>query len=54
MRFGRGIETDIELGYQYLEDAAKLGSEEAKEYISYINSPDYEADERKKKNRPLP
>ncbi|WP_305313287.1 DUF4303 domain-containing protein [Paramuribaculum intestinale] len=52
--FGRGIETDIELGYQYLEDAAKLGSEEAKEYISYINSPDYEADERKKEEPATP
>ena len=52
--FGRGTETDIELGYQYLEDAAKLGSEEAKEYISYINSPDYEADERKKEEPATP
>ncbi|MDE6463006.1 MAG: sel1 repeat family protein, partial [Muribaculaceae bacterium] len=46
--FGRGTEADIELGYQYFEDAVKLGSEEAKKYIGYINSPDYEADERKK------
>ncbi len=52
--FGRGTETDIELGYQYLEDAAKLGSEEAKEYIDYINSPDYEADERKKEEPATP
>ena len=52
--FGSGTETDIELGYQYLEDAAKLGSEEAKEYISYINSPDYEADERKKEEPATP
>lgn len=52
--FGRGTETDIELGYQYLEDAAKLGSEEAKKYISYINSPDYEADERKKEEPATP
>ena len=52
--FGRGTETDIELGYQYLEDAAKLGSEEAKEYIGYINSPDYEADERKKEEPATP
>lgn len=52
--FGRGTETDIELGYQYLEDAAKLGSEEAKKYIGYINSPDYEADERKKEEPATP
>ena len=31
--FGRGTEADIELGYQYFEDAVKLGSEEAKKYI---------------------
>ena len=37
--FGRGTEEDIELGYQYFEDAAKLGSEEAKENLQYINSP---------------
>lgn len=54
MRFGRGTDTDIELGYQYFEDAAKLGSEEAKEYIGYINSSDFEALERKKNSRPLP
>ena len=52
--FGRGTEADIELGYQYFEDAAKLGSEEAKEYIGYINSPDYEADERKKEEPATP
>ena len=46
--FGRGTEADIELGYQYFEDAVKLDSEEAKEYIGYINSPDFEAHERKK------
>lgn len=38
--FGRGTDEDIELGYQYLEDASTLGSEEAKEYLSYINSSD--------------
>lgn len=43
--FGRGTEEDIELGYQYFEDAAKLGSEEAKEFLDYINSSGYEADE---------
>ncbi|WP_297643675.1 DUF4303 domain-containing protein [uncultured Bacteroides sp.] len=43
---GRGTEEDIELGYQYFEEAAELGSEEAKEYMQYINSPEYEADER--------
>ena len=43
---GRGTEVDIELGYQYFEDAAKLGSEEAKEYMQYINSPEYGAEER--------
>ncbi len=52
--FGRGTEADIELGYQYFEDAVKLGSEEAKEYIGYINSPDYEADERKKEEPATP
>lgn len=52
--FGRGTETDIELGYQYLEDAAKLGSEEAKEYISYINSSDFEANERPKEEPATP
>ena len=44
--FGRGTEEDIELGYQYFEDAAKLGSEEAKENLQYINSSEYESDER--------
>ena len=43
--FGRGTEEDIELGYQYFEDAAKLGSEEAREFLDYINSSGYEADE---------
>ena len=28
--FGRGTEADIELGYQYFEDAAKLGSKKPK------------------------
>lgn len=36
--FGKGTEEDIELGYQYFEDASKLGSEEAQKYIDYINS----------------
>ena len=44
--FGRGTEEDIELGYQYFEDAAKLGSEEAKEHLQYINSPEYGAHNR--------
>lgn len=52
--FGRGTDTDIELGYQYFEDAAKLGSEEAKEYIGYINSSDFEALERKKEQPATP
>lgn len=52
--FGRGTEADIELGYQYFEDAVKLGSEEAKEYIGYINSPDFEALERKKEEPATP
>ncbi len=52
--FGRGTEADIELGYQYFEDAVKLGSEEAKEYIGYINSPDFEAHERKKEEPDTP
>ena len=52
--FGRGTEADIELGYQYFEDAVKLGSEEAKEYIGYINSPDFEAHERKKEEPATP
>ena len=52
--FGRGTETDIELGYQYFEDAVKLGSEEAKEYISYINSSDFEANERPKEEPATP
>lgn len=41
--FGRGTEEDIELGYQYFEDAAKLGSEEAKEYLEYINSSEFKS-----------
>ena len=52
--FGRGTEEDIELGYQYFEDAVKLGSEEAKEYIDYINSPDFEAGERIQKESTAP
>lgn len=35
--FARGTEEDIELGYQYFEDAAKLGSDEAKEHLQQIN-----------------
>lgn len=38
--FGKGTEEDIELGYQYFEDAVRLGSEDAKEFIDYINSSD--------------
>ncbi len=38
--FGRGTDDDIELGCRYLEDAVRLGSEEAKEYIAYIESSD--------------
>ena len=47
-------EADVELGYQYLEDAVKLGSEEAKEYINYINPPHFEARERKKEEPATP
>lgn len=43
--FGKGTEEDIELGYRYFGEAVKLGSEEAKEYLDYINSSDYKADE---------
>ena len=46
--FGRGTEEDIELGYHYFEDAAKLGSEDAKVYIDYINSSDFGTYERSK------
>ncbi|MDE6541591.1 MAG: DUF4303 domain-containing protein, partial [Muribaculaceae bacterium] len=41
--FGRGTEEDVELGYQYFEDAARLGSEEAKEHLQLINSPEYDS-----------
>ena len=51
--FGRGTDEDIELGYQYFEDAAKLDSEKAKEYLQYINSSDYESDERVKKTKDI-
>lgn len=34
--FGRGTEVDIELGYQYFEEAQRLDSEEAKEYIDSL------------------
>ena len=51
--FGRGTDEDIELGYQYFEDAAKLDSEEAKEYLQYINSSEYESDERVKKTKDI-
>lgn len=44
--FGRGTDEDIELGYRYFKEAARLGSEEAKEYLDYINSSDCEADNR--------
>lgn len=47
-------EADVELGYQYLEDAVKLGSEEAKEDIDYINSSHFEARERKKEEPATP
>lgn len=46
--FGRGTETDVELGCRYLEDAVELGSEEAKEYIDYINSSEFGEYERAK------
>ncbi len=52
--FGRGTETDIELGYRYFEDAVKLGSEDAKAYIDYINSSDFEVDERIKEESAAP
>ncbi|MDE5720740.1 MAG: hypothetical protein K2I34_08295, partial [Paramuribaculum sp.] len=52
--FGRGTEEDIELGYEYFEDAAKLGSEEAQEHIDYINSSDFEAGERTKEESATP
>ena len=51
--FGRGTDEDIELGYQYFEDAAKLDSEKAKEYLQYINSSEYESDERVKKTKDI-
>lgn len=51
--FGRGTEVDIELGYQYFEDAVRLGSEEAKEYLDYINSSGYDADNRAADNQVL-
>lgn len=51
--FGRGTDEDIELGYQYFEDAAKLDSEEAKEYLQYINSSEYESDEQEKKTKDI-
>ena len=44
--FGRGTDEDIELGYQYFEDAAKLGCEDAREHLDYINSSDYKTDNR--------
>ncbi|MDE6462173.1 MAG: DUF4303 domain-containing protein [Muribaculaceae bacterium] len=42
--FGRGTDEDIELGYQYFEDAAELDSEEAKEHLQYLNSSDCDHD----------
>lgn len=36
--FGRGTDDDIESGCRYLENAAELGSEEAKEYLEYIQN----------------
>ncbi len=52
--FGKGTEEDIELGYQYFEDAVKLGSEEAKEFIDYINSSDYDTDKHEAVNNERP
>ena len=44
---GRGTEEDIERGCQYFEEAVGLGSEEAREYLDYINnSSDFEDDQR--------
>ncbi len=51
--FGRGTEENIKLGYQYFENAAKLGSEEAKEHLQYINSPEYKADGQVKETEPF-
>lgn len=52
--FGKGAEEDIKLGYQYFEDAARLGSEEAKEFIDYINSSDYDTDKREEADNERP
>ena len=52
--FGKGTEEDIELGYQYFEDAVRLGSEEAKEFIDYINSSDYDTDKHEAVNNERP
>jgi len=52
--FGKGTEEDIKLGYQYFEDAARLGSEEAKEFIDYINSSDYDTDKREEADNERP
>lgn len=52
---GRGTEEDIELGYRYFENAVKYGSEEAGEYLDYINSSDFEDDKQAAGNeRPIP
>lgn len=34
--FGRGTEPDIDTGCRYLEEASKLGSEDARTYLDYI------------------
>lgn len=52
--FGKGTEEDIELGYQYFDDAVRLGSEEAKEFIDYINSSDYDTDKHEAVNNERP
>lgn len=52
--FGKGAEEDIKLGYQYFENAARLGSEEAKEFIDYINSSDYDTDKREEADNERP
>ena len=52
--FGKGAEEDIKLGYQYFENAARLGSGEAKEFIDYINSSDYDTDKREEADNERP
>lgn len=49
--FGRGTEKDEELAYQYFEDAAKLGSEEARKHLKDMNFSNSDENDKSRNNK---